>query len=85
VVLTGATDYISDGFSVVTIQNGNEILGRITGSGCMLGSCLASYCAVATQIAQLKEQNSDNISGSTMFQGDMFTASIAGYVYHEEF
>ncbi|KAF4620648.1 hypothetical protein D9613_000236 [Agrocybe pediades] len=77
VVLTGATDYISDGTSVVSIRNGDEILGRITGSGCMLGSCIASYCAVATQIAQANANNSD-ADRTTMFQGDMFTAAIAG-------
>ncbi|KAH6897639.1 thiamine biosynthetic bifunctional enzyme, partial [Coprinopsis sp. MPI-PUGE-AT-0042] len=47
VVLTGPTDYISDGHSVVSLSNGTPTLGRITGSGCILGSCIASYCATA--------------------------------------
>ncbi|TFK20930.1 thiamine biosynthetic bifunctional enzyme [Coprinopsis marcescibilis] len=47
IVLTGATDYISNGTNVVAISNGDPILGKITGSGCILGSCIASFCAAA--------------------------------------
>ncbi|KAL4260942.1 Thiamine biosynthetic bifunctional enzyme Thi4 [Pleurotus pulmonarius] len=45
VVLTGKVDYVSDGKLVVALHNGHEMLGRITGSGCMAGSCIASFCA----------------------------------------
>ncbi|KAJ6586888.1 thiamine biosynthetic bifunctional enzyme Thi4 [Mycena vulgaris] len=50
ILLTGETDYISDGKRVLSLKNGNPLLGKITGSGCMLGSCVASYCAAANAI-----------------------------------
>ncbi|KAI4110506.1 MAG: hypothetical protein LQ339_001372 [Xanthoria mediterranea] len=47
VVLTGKTDYLSDGTRTYAIKNGSGYLGRITGSGCTLGTtiaaCLASH------------------------------------------
>lgn len=46
VLLTGATDYLSDGTRTVAISNGSSLLGRITGSGCSLGSVITSYMAV---------------------------------------
>lgn len=73
VVLTGATDYISDGNTVVVLENGHPLLGQITGSGCILGSIIASYCAAAAQL-----ESSDN---GGIFRGDMFTSAIAGYVF----
>lgn len=46
VVMTGATDFISDGDSVFAISNGHEYLGKITGSGCVLGTILSATIAV---------------------------------------
>lgn len=46
VLLTGATDYLSDGTRTVAISNGSSLLGKITGSGCALGSVVTSYLAV---------------------------------------
>ncbi|KAF8876702.1 TMP-TENI-domain-containing protein [Gymnopilus junonius] len=74
VVLSGPVDYVSDGVSVVALANGHELLGHITGSGCILGSCIASYCATASQVAQADP----NIENGGIFRGDMFTAAIAG-------
>ncbi|KIY65783.1 thiamine biosynthetic bifunctional enzyme Thi4 [Cylindrobasidium torrendii FP15055 ss-10] len=48
IVLTGETDYISDGEVVVALANGDPLLGMITGSGCITGSCIAAYCGAAT-------------------------------------
>lgn len=36
VALTGITDWVSDGYSVVRLSNGHKLLGEITGSGCMV-------------------------------------------------
>lgn len=74
VVLTGPIDYISDGISVIALENGNDFLGLITGSGCILGSCIASYCAVASDIAS---EDPSKVDGD-MCQGDMFVAAITG-------
>jgi thiamine-phosphate diphosphorylase/hydroxyethylthiazole kinase len=41
VVMTGATDFVSDGDRTYAISNGHELLGRITGSGCVLGTIIS--------------------------------------------
>lgn len=46
VLMTGAIDYLSDGTRTLAISNGHPLLGKITGSGCALGSTIASYLAV---------------------------------------
>lgn len=46
ILMTGKTDVISDGERTVTINNGHEYLGEITGSGCTLGTTIASVMAV---------------------------------------
>jgi len=46
VLMTGQTDFLSDGVRTVAINNGSPFLGKITGSGCALGSVIASYVAV---------------------------------------
>lgn len=46
VVMTGATDFISDGDRTYAIKNGHELLGRITGSGCVLGTTISLMLAV---------------------------------------
>ncbi|KAL2047137.1 hypothetical protein N7G274_001156 [Stereocaulon virgatum] len=46
VLMTGKTDYLSDGDRTYTIQNGHAYLGRITGSGCTLGTTIAAFLAV---------------------------------------
>ena len=46
VLMTGATDFISDGERTFAIRNGHEYLGRITGSGCTLGTTIAAFQAM---------------------------------------
>lgn len=46
VLMTGAIDFLSDGHRTLGISNGSHWLGRITGSGCALGSTVASYVAL---------------------------------------
>lgn len=45
-VSTGVTDHMSDGKRVWTVSGGSDLLPRITGSGCWLGTVLAA-CLVA--------------------------------------
>jgi thiamine-phosphate diphosphorylase/hydroxyethylthiazole kinase len=71
VVLTGETDYISDGRRVVMLKNGDPLLGKITGSGCMLGSCIASYCAAANTLA-----SEDDYEGQLTRGGDFLSAAV---------
>ena len=46
VVATGKVDFVSNGVSVIEIYNGTEKLKRVTGTGCMTGSLIASYLGV---------------------------------------
>lgn len=45
VLMTGTVDYVSDGQRTFAISNGHEYLGRITGSGCVLGTIVAAMMA----------------------------------------
>jgi len=45
-VITGPRDYVSDGKRGAVISNGTPMLQYITGSGCMVGSVIASFMAV---------------------------------------
>ncbi|KAI8356036.1 TMP-TENI-domain-containing protein [Mortierella sp. GBAus27b] len=47
VAMTGKIDYVSDGVRTVAIENGHEYQGRITGSGCMIASSIASFAAIS--------------------------------------
>ncbi|KAJ5084109.1 hypothetical protein NUU61_008688 [Penicillium alfredii] len=38
VLLTGATDYVSDGERVIAVDNGHPYLGQVTGTGCAIGT-----------------------------------------------
>jgi thiamine-phosphate diphosphorylase/hydroxyethylthiazole kinase len=45
VLLTGKTDYASDGTRTFAVDNGHELLGRVTGTGCVLGTCASAAAA----------------------------------------
>jgi thiamine-phosphate diphosphorylase/hydroxyethylthiazole kinase len=75
VVMTGPTDYVSDGRSVILLKNGHEILGKITGSGCIVGSSIASYCATTSALADAGGQR---VKGGSLVSGDMFLSTITG-------
>ncbi|GJJ75748.1 thiamine-phosphate diphosphorylase / hydroxyethylthiazole kinase [Entomortierella parvispora] len=47
VAMTGTIDYVSDGYRTVAIENGHAYQGRITGSGCMVASSIASFAAIS--------------------------------------
>jgi hydroxyethylthiazole kinase len=42
--VTGATDIVADDRNVVTIENGHPAMSKITGTGCMCTSLVASFC-----------------------------------------
>ncbi len=46
VAITGAVDYISDGEKVICLENGDKILTKVIGTGCMSTSLIGCYCAV---------------------------------------
>jgi hydroxyethylthiazole kinase len=43
---TGRVDYISDGRRLIAVDGGSELFKYTTGTGCMLGSVVASFMAV---------------------------------------
>ncbi len=47
VVVSGATDIVTDGKRVHLVMNGHPLMGRISGTGCMAGSIIASFAAVS--------------------------------------
>jgi thiamine-phosphate diphosphorylase/hydroxyethylthiazole kinase len=47
VLMTGPTDFVSDGERTFTISNGHDILGRVTGTGCVLGTTISLMLAVS--------------------------------------
>ncbi len=47
VAVTGATDVVSDGTRTLAVANGDPLLPRITGSGCMLSALTGAFCGAA--------------------------------------
>jgi hydroxyethylthiazole kinase len=45
VSVTGPTDHVSDGDRVIAISNGHELLGTVSGTGCMSTSVTGSFLA----------------------------------------
>ena len=75
ILMTGATDYLSDGTTVLAIHNGHPYLGNITGSGCALGSVIASFLASARDLA---DQHRDTSSLSSSY----LTATLAAILLY---
>ena len=44
--VTGAVDHVSDGERTVAVANGHELLGAVTGTGCMATAITGCYLAV---------------------------------------
>jgi hydroxyethylthiazole kinase len=44
--VTGPTDYVSDGERVLSVSNGHELLGTVSGTGCMSTAVTGSFLAV---------------------------------------
>jgi hydroxyethylthiazole kinase len=46
VVVSGETDYVTDGDKTEEIKGGHYLMGLVTGTGCMATSIIAAFCAV---------------------------------------
>lgn len=44
-LLTGVTDFLSDGTRTIRVDNGHELMGQITGTGCTLGTTVSAMVA----------------------------------------
>jgi thiamine-phosphate diphosphorylase/hydroxyethylthiazole kinase len=49
ILLTGATDILTDGRNTYAISNGHAYLGMVTGSGCSLGTTISAYLAASRE------------------------------------
>jgi hydroxyethylthiazole kinase len=47
VVVSGATDIVTDGKRVLLVGNGHPLMGRISGTGCMAASLTGAFAAVS--------------------------------------
>lgn len=45
IAITGAIDIVADTKKSIIIRNGNPLMSKITGTGCMLTAMIAAYCA----------------------------------------
>ncbi|KZS98422.1 TMP-TENI-domain-containing protein [Sistotremastrum niveocremeum HHB9708] len=77
IVMTGETDYVSDGNLTVKLSNGSAFLGDITGSGCLAGSTVATFCGAENKRSKRSEPSSGEVEG-ILAAGDMFVGAIAG-------
>jgi hydroxyethylthiazole kinase len=50
VVVSGATDIVSDGNRTYLVDNGHELMGKISGTGCMVTSIVAAFAAVSKDL-----------------------------------
>ncbi|KAF8308389.1 Hydroxyethylthiazole kinase [Clavulina sp. PMI_390] len=79
VVMTGKDDWISDGNIVVKLSNGNEWLGKVSGTGCIVGTAIATFCGAANMLARKQSKLPPiDLGNGRLVQGDMLTAAIAG-------
>jgi len=67
-LLSGPTDYLSDGCTVIRLSNGHELLSQIAGAGCVLGTAIATFCGAASMAASGSRQGS-------LVNGDMLLAT----------
>ena len=47
IAVSGATDIITDGNRTVYVDNGHEMMGRLSGTGCMAASITGAFAAVS--------------------------------------
>ena len=47
-VASGAIDYLSNGRTVIAVQNGHPVMGRTTGSGCVATAVIAAFLAASS-------------------------------------
>jgi len=47
VVISGATDIVSDGTKIIYIENGHPMLGNLSGTGCMCSSLIGAFCGAS--------------------------------------
>ncbi|KAL5523852.1 hypothetical protein ACEPAG_8025 [Sanghuangporus baumii] len=77
IAMTGKTDWVSDGSVTISSSNGHEYLSQITGSGCIVGSSVATFCAAANLSAK-SGTTDDHLPHPRLVYGDMLIGVIGG-------
>ncbi len=80
-LLTGMSDYLSDGEGVCRFDNGTTLLAKVTGTGCMTGALIgafadgndgASACAAAVSLMNIAgETAAGNFRGTGSFRTEL--------------
>lgn len=52
IAITGKTDVISDGADTYAVHNGDKLLTKVTGAGCLLTSVIGAFCAAGQDVLQ---------------------------------
>ena len=84
IVASGPIDLISDGEIIITISNGNDMMPKITGSGCMLSTIIATYSGVNNPlISAITASLHITIAGEKAGQYKKSTAELGLGTFHQ--
>jgi hydroxyethylthiazole kinase len=83
IVISGTIDIVSNGGHVIAVENGHSMMGRISGTGCMAASIIASFAAIHRDMAEASaaslaafgiagERAAANTSGPGSFKTALF-------------
>ncbi|CBQ72987.1 related to thiamine-phosphate diphosphorylase / hydroxyethylthiazole kinase [Sporisorium reilianum SRZ2] len=80
VLLSGKTDYLTDGTTVLTSENGHPLLGAITGSGCALGVTVAAGLAAACNLVRSQGSAAESLGNTLVAHGhvDLLVGALTG-------
>ena len=79
VLVTGRTDYSTDGHQVIATENGHAMMSRVTGVGCSMGALAGACAAVSTSPLQAAVSTAVlmGIAGETAFEQSPAPGSFA--------
>ncbi|PAV08131.1 hydroxyethylthiazole kinase [Methanosphaera cuniculi] len=88
IAVSGPIDIISDGNDVYTIDNGDQMLSKITGAGCMLTSIMGGYAAITNSLdaaicATLTMDIAGEIAAKQTIANNQGTGSFGIYLMDE--
>lgn len=88
IAVSGVMDIITNGDEIYLVDNGNEVMSQITGTGCMLTCIMGAYSAVANPLdAAIISTLAMTIAGDKardkMIQKDEGSASFRTYLIDE--
>ncbi|CCF52828.1 uncharacterized protein UHO2_03260 [Ustilago hordei] len=80
VLLSGKKDYLTDGETVITSDNGHPLLGAITGSGCALGVTVGAGLAAAFNLAKTQQEKVESLGNTLVAHGkvDLLVGALTG-------